>query len=95
MRADGAVDEGPSHEGVQLFWTVEHLQGTATSVTARSSDSSFLNRIELQNGCLTRGHDILFIPSTLNGYPIVQGKLEGVLAPLRLLGRYITIGTCT
>ena len=78
VRVDGAVDEGPSHEEVQFWWTLEHLQSvrTATLVTARSSGSSFLNRVELQNGCLTRGHANLFIPSTLNGYPIVQGKLD-------------------
>ena len=36
-------------------------------VTTRSSSSSFLNRVELQNGCLSRGHSNLFIPSTLSG----------------------------
>ena len=48
----------------------------ATLITARSSGASYLNRMELQNGCLTRGHANLFIPSTLNGYPVVQGKLD-------------------
>jgi hypothetical protein len=68
-RVDGAMDEGPSHEEVQFFWTLDHLKKAriATLVTARSSGSSFLNRVELQNGCLTRGHANLFIPSTLAG----------------------------
>ena len=39
----------------------------ATLVTTRSSGSSYLNRVELQNGCLSRGHRNLFIPSTLSG----------------------------
>ena len=39
----------------------------ATLVTTRSSGSSYMNRVELQNGCLTQAHSGLFIPSTLNG----------------------------
>ena len=38
-----------------------------TLVTARSSGSSYLNRVELQNGCLSRAHSSTFIPSTLGG----------------------------
>ena len=38
-----------------------------TLVTTRCSGNSFLNRVELQNGCLSRGHSNLFIPSTLLG----------------------------
>ena len=69
IRVDGASDEGPAHEEVQYWWALEHLQKErlATLVTARSSGSSYLNRVELQNGCLTRGHSNLFIPSTLAG----------------------------
>ena len=57
------------HEEVQYWWCLEHLQmeRLATLVTARSSGSSHLNRVELQNGCMTRGHSNLFIPSTLAG----------------------------
>ena len=40
-----------------------------TLVITRSSGDSFLNRVELQNGCLSRGHSNLFIPSTLCGEP--------------------------
>lgn len=29
----------------------------------------FFNRMELQNGCLSRGHSNLFIPSTIHGEP--------------------------
>ena len=53
-RVDGAGDEGPSHLEVQYYWTKRHIeQGSiATLVTTRSRGSSFLNRVELQNGCL-------------------------------------------
>ena len=48
----------------------------ATLVTARSSGSSFRNRVELQNGCLSRGHSNLFIPSTLAGNCMASGELN-------------------
>ena len=69
IRVDGAGDEGPSHLEVQYCWTKRHLdQGSiATLVTSRSNGSSYLNRVELQNGCLALAHSNLFIPSTLNG----------------------------
>lgn len=69
IRVDGASDEGPGHEEVQYWWTTRHLSKGyfATVVTARSSGQSYLNRVELQNGCLALGHANLFIPSTLNG----------------------------
>lgn len=69
VRVDGASDEGPSHEEVQFYWTQRHLLNSklATLVTTRSSGSSYLNRVELQNGCLSRGHSGTFIPSTLAG----------------------------
>ena len=69
IRVDGASDEGPSHEEVQFYWTERHLERNlyATIVSARCSGSSYLNRVELQNGCLALGHANLFIPSTLSG----------------------------
>ena len=69
IRVDGAGDEGPSHVEVQFYWTKRHIiqRKVATLVTTRSSGSSYLNRVELQNGCLSLGHANLFIPSTLNG----------------------------
>ena len=71
IRVDGASDEGPSHVEVQFLWTERHyLRPTkVTLVTTRSSGDSFLYRVELQNGCLARGHSNLFIPSTLCGVP--------------------------
>ena len=39
----------------------------ATLVTARCSGSTYLNQVELQNGCLALAHSNLFIPSNLNG----------------------------
>ena len=50
----------------------------ATLVTASNSGSSFLNQVELQNGCLALGHSNLFILSTLAGANIngKTGKLH-------------------
>ena len=69
IQVDGASDEGPSHKEVQYYWTERHLlkNKVATVVTTRSSSSSYLNRVELQNGCLSLGHSGTFIPSTLAG----------------------------
>ena len=38
-----------------------------TLVTSRNSDASYLNRVELQNGCLALAHANLFIPSNVHG----------------------------
>ena len=43
-----------------------------TLVKTRCSGDSYLNRVELQNGCLSRGHSNTFIPSTLHGTPYSQ-----------------------
>ena len=69
IRVDGASDEGPVHEEVQFWWTERHYEErkVATLLTSRSSGSSYLNRVELQNGCLSRAHANTFIPSTLAG----------------------------
>ena len=69
IRVDGASDEGPTHDEVQFYWTERHLlmNKAATIVTTRSSGLSFLNCVELQNGCLSLGHSNTFIPSTLAG----------------------------
>ena len=65
-------DEGPSHLEVQFWWTRRHLEQmkAVTLVTSRSSAASYLNRVELQNGCLALAHANLYIPSTLNGMPL-------------------------
>ena len=80
VRVDGVADESPSHEEVQFFWTVRHLEKgyAATLISARNSGASYLNRVELQNGCLALGHANLFIPSTLSGSNIdpKTGKLD-------------------
>ena len=69
IRVDGASDEGPNHEVVQYYWTSRHLlkNKVATLITTCSSGSSYLNRVELQNGCLSLGHSGTFFPSTLGG----------------------------
>ena len=68
IRVDGACNEGPSRE-VQFFLTLWHVnkEYSATLVTARSSGCSYLNHVELQNGCLALRHVNLFIPSMLCG----------------------------
>ena len=67
VRVDGASDEGPIHEEVQFVWTMRHLKYATlgTLVTTRNSGSSYLNRVELQNGCQALAHANIFIPSTL------------------------------
>lgn len=69
VRVDGASDEGPSHIEVQFLWTERHFtKGTlVTMVTTRCSGDSRLNRVELQNSHLSKGHSNTFIPSTLAG----------------------------
>ena len=69
IRVDGASDEGPSHLEVQFLWTERHLmkKRKVTVVTSRCSGDSYLNRVELQNSHLTKGHSNTFIPSTLQG----------------------------
>ena len=75
IRVDGAGDEGPSHHEVQFYWTEWHIQRrkVASLVTARNSGASYMNRVELQNGCLTRAHSSIFIPSTLHGSCMKEG----------------------
>ena len=77
IRVDGAGDERPLHEEVQFLWTSRHLD-KATLVTTCSSGSSYLNRVELQNGCLSQAHSNMFIPSTLGGscFSTVTGKVD-------------------
>ena len=69
IRVDGETDEGPSHQEIQFWWTLRHLRRPTlvTLVTARNSGASYLNRMELQNGCLALAHTNLFIPLNLNG----------------------------
>ena len=69
VRVDGATDEGPGHDEVRFWWAERHLKHgkLVTMLSSRSSGSSYLNRVELQNGCLALGHTNLFIPSTLDG----------------------------
>ena len=65
----GGGDEGPSHIEVQFWWTLSHLKKTTyvTMITARNSGASYLNRVELMNGCISLAHSNLFILSNLNG----------------------------
>ena len=81
VRVDGAAGEGPVHEEVQFFWTMEHLKNArlVTLITACSSVASFLNRVELKNGCLTHGHANLFILSTLSGCCMDSGQINGTI----------------
>ena len=74
IRVDGASDEGPSPEVVQYWWVERPLlrAKVVTLVTNRSSGSSYLNRVELQNGCLSCAHCNLFISSTLHADTLQQ-----------------------
>ena len=79
IRVDGSFDEGPAHQEIQYWWTLRHLEtgSKAVMVTSRNSGASYLNRVELQNGCLSLGHANLFIPSTLHGSCRTQsGKIN-------------------
>ncbi|CAB4038298.1 Chromatin modification-related YNG2, partial [Paramuricea clavata] len=84
VRVDGATDEGRSHAEVQFIWCERHVnrKTKVTLVTTRCIGDSYLNRVELQNGCLSRGHSNTFIPSTLHGVPYSENgefdkKLHG------------------
>lgn len=69
IRVDGAGDEGPGHLEVQFLWTERHIkqQRICTIVSTRHSGGSYLNEVELMNGCIAKAHSNLFIPSTLSG----------------------------
>lgn len=69
VRVDGSFDEGPSHQEIQYWCTLRHLErgSRAAMVTSRNSGASYLNRVELQNGCLALAHANLFIPSMMLG----------------------------
>ena len=43
------------------------MSKACTIVTTRHSGGSYLNKVELLNGCISVGHSNVFIPSTLNG----------------------------
>ena len=62
------------------YGTARHLEkdSIATLVTTRSSGSSYLNWVELQNGCLSLAHSNIFIPSTLGGscFSADTGKVD-------------------
>ena len=75
IRVDGAGDEGPSHHEVHFHWTERNflLGKKATIVIIRHNAGSYLNRVEMQNGCLAIAHRNLFIPSTLTG-PNITGQ---------------------
>lgn len=69
IRVDGAGDEGPGHLEVQFLWTERHIkqQRICTIVSTRHSGGSYLNEVELMNGCIAKAHNNLSIPSTLSG----------------------------
>ena len=81
IRVDGATDEGPAHNEVQFVWTEHHLKNSKLCTIVTFKIGSYLNRVELQNGCLTQGHSNLYIPSTIHGSNqndngIDEGKLK-------------------
>jgi len=78
IRVDSSANEGPSHLEIQFWWAEYHLdQGNfITLLSTRSSGASYLNRVDLQNGCLAKAHANLFIPSTLNGSCEIGGTID-------------------
>ena len=78
IRVDGAHDENPMVLETQFLWTERHLANgkTCSLVKTRHSGGSYLNRVELQNGCLALAHSHLFIPSTLNGHNYNEKGLD-------------------
>lgn len=78
---DGGTDVGPFHDEMKFLWTERHVVKPTkiTVVTTRCSGDSYLNRVELQNGCLSKGHNNTFILSTLRGSPFSEngGKIKG------------------
>ena len=69
VRVDGAGDEGPSHKEVAFLWAEKHLkeENLLTCITTRHSGGSYLNEVELMNGCLAVAHSNLYILSTIGG----------------------------
>ena len=80
FRVDGVGDENPGFDEVQFYWSERHLMEArvCTLVTARHSGGSFLNRVELLNGCIAVGHSGVFIPSTIHGSNIdeLSGEID-------------------
>lgn len=76
IRVDGATDEGPSHDEVQYYWSERHLikNKVATLVTTRSSGSSYLNRVELQNGCLSQAHSNTFFHTIYTWWVLYRSR---------------------
>ena len=68
IRVDGGNENPRSYEP-QFLWTERHVTKgkLCTEVSTRHSGGSYLNRVELQNGCQAFAHSQIFIPSTLNG----------------------------
>ena len=73
LEADPEVNvylrDKPTHVEVQFLWGERHykLGKMCTLITTRESGGSFLNKVELMNGCIAKAHANLFIPSTLKG----------------------------
>ena len=67
FKVDGAGHENPGFDEGQFYWTERHLEESrvCTLVTARHAGGSYLNRVELLNGCIALGHSGVFIRSTI------------------------------
>ena len=78
IHVDGATDEGPGIKEVQFLWTERHWKKAKllTMVTTRCSGDSYLNRVELQNGHLSRAHSNLFLPSNYSSAIDKNGKIQ-------------------
>ena len=85
IRVDGASDENPGHDEVQFLWTERHLEKkkVCTLVTTRCSGSSYLNRVEMQNGCLAISHSNLFLHPHYKGQTLILKMEELIVKRLR------------
>ena len=101
VRVDGATDEGPGHVEVQFLWTERHIEKRriCTIVTSRHSGGSYLNEVELMNGCIAKAHSNLYIPSTLTGNNydsngLNSGKLRLMFILIESMGQHAVGQPC-
>ena len=61
---------------VAAYTVPQKLGKICTLVTTREAEGNFLNKLELMNGCISKAHSNLFIPSTLTGSNKGEKRLD-------------------
>ena len=56
-----------------MEWMAVAQEKVATLVSTRNSGASYMNKVELQDGHLTRAHSNIFIPPTFHGSSLQKG----------------------